>query len=82
MDLTIAKLFLQFRDITYERFAFLSEQFQTHDSEIQRLNNEINLLKKKVDLVVNQNNNNSINSIIEKSEFETNSDFKDAEPPF
>ena len=65
MELNIAKLFLQFKEIAQERLAFLSERSHIQDYEIRRLQSEFEFLKKKIDLVLQQNREKYIQSILD-----------------
>ena len=65
MELNIAKLFLQFKDIAQERLAFLSERSHIQDYEIRRLQSEFEFLRKKIDLVLQQNREKYIQSILD-----------------
>ena len=64
MELNIAKLFLQFKEIAQERLAFLSERSHIQDYEIRRLQSEFEFLRKKIDLVLQQNREKYIQSIL------------------
>ena len=65
MELNIAKLFLQFKEIAQERLAFLSERSHIQDYEIRRLQSEFEFLRKKIDLVLQQNREKYIQSILD-----------------
>ena len=65
MELNIAKLFLQFKEIAQERLAFLSERSHIQDYEIRRLQSEFEFLKKKIDLILQQNREKYIQSILD-----------------
>ena len=65
MELNIAKLFLQFKEIAQERLAFLSERSHIQDYEIRRLQSEFEFLRKKIDLVLQQNSEKYIQSILD-----------------
>ena len=65
MELNIAKLFLQFKEIAQERLAFLSERSHIQDYEIRRLQSEFEFLRKKIDLVLQQNREKCIQSILD-----------------
>ena len=81
MELNIAKLFLHFKDTSQERLAFLSERSHIHDYEIRQLQSEFQFLRKKIDLVLEQNRENYIQSILDGDikEDEIN---EEEEPPF
>ena len=65
MELNIAKLFLQFKEIAQERLAFLSERSHIQDYEIRRLQSEFEFLRKKIDLILQQNREKYIQSILD-----------------
>ena len=65
MELNIAKLFLHFKDTSQERLAFLSERSHIQDYEIRRLQSEFEFLRKKIDLVLQQNREKYIQSILD-----------------
>ena len=65
MELNIAKLFLQFKEIAQERLAFLSERSHIQDYEIRRLQSQFEFLRKKIDLVLQQNREKYIQSILD-----------------
>ena len=65
MELNIAKLFLQFKEIAQERLAFLSERSHIQDYEIRRLQSEFEFIRKKIDLVLQQNREKYIQSILD-----------------
>ena len=81
MELNIAKLFLQFKEIAQERLAFLSERSHIQDYEIRRLRSEFEFLRKKIDLFLQQNSENHIESILDY-DIDNDETHLEEEPPF
>ena len=81
MELNIAKLFLQFKEIAQERLAFLSERSHIQDYEIRRLRSEFEFLRKKIDLILQQNSENHIESILDY-DIDNDETHLEEEPPF
>ena len=48
MDLTIAKMFLKFRETIYLQVASLSEMTLAHDHQLRHLKEELNQLKREI----------------------------------
>mgnify|MGYP000739790156 FL=1 len=81
MELNIAKLFLQFKEIAQERLAFLSERSHIQDYEIRRLQSEFEFLRKKIDLVLQQNREKYIQSILD-GDIDEDEIHPEEDPPF
>lgn len=62
MELNIAKVLLNFKETAQERIAFLSERSHMQDYEIRRLRSEFQFLRKRVEIILEQNTQSSVHS--------------------
>lgn len=62
MELNIAKVLLNFKETAQERIAFLSERAHMQDYEIRRLKSEFQFLRQRMEIIIDQNTQSSVNS--------------------
>ena len=62
MELNIAKVLLDFKETAQQRIAFLCERSHMQDYEIRRLKSEFQFLRKRVEIILEQNSQSSVHS--------------------
>ena len=82
MELNIAKVLLNFKEIAQERIAFLFERSHMQDYEIRRLKSEFQFLRKRVEIILEQNTQSSVHSNDNDRINESEIIEEDDSPPF